>query len=105
MLSVSVISVCVCVFVCVCVCVSEHVFSTLHLYSSTRPSFLCGNFQIYSGFIDFFLTNKKKKSISSHFPFIFNWGHIDPKRHICKKKNYIPSERPNQAQVFLYEYR
>ncbi len=31
----------------ICVCVSEHVFSTLHLCSSTRPSFLCGNFQIF----------------------------------------------------------
>ncbi len=48
-LCVSHICVCVCVCVCVrvCVCVSEHVFSTLHLCSSTRPSFLCENFQIY----------------------------------------------------------
>ncbi len=64
----------ICVCVCVCVCVSEHVFSTLHLCSSTRPSFLCGNFQIYSGFIDFFLTKKKKKSVFFAFPIHFQLG-------------------------------
>ncbi len=63
-----------CVCVCVCVCVCEHVFSTLHLCSSTRPSFLCGNFQIYSGFIDFFLTNKKKKKYFFAFPIHFQLG-------------------------------
>ncbi len=30
---------------------------------------------------------------------------LTPKDTFVKKKNYIPSERPNQAQFFLYEYR
>ncbi len=48
-----------------------------------------------------FTNKKKKKSIFSLFPFIFNWGHIDPKYQISKKKKkYIPSEQPNQAQFF-----
>ncbi len=42
-----------------------------------------------------FFWTKKKNGIFSHFPFIFNWGHIDPKDHICKKMNftYLQNDR------------
>ncbi len=39
--------------VCACMYLSEYAHSTLHLCSSIRPSYLCGNVQIYPGFIDF----------------------------------------------------
>ncbi len=82
------------VCVCVCVCVSEHVFSTLHLCSSTRPSVMCGNFQIYSGFIDFFLTKKKKK-VFFRISHSFSIGVIlTPKDTFVKKKNtYLQNDR------------
>jgi len=35
---------------------------------------------------------KKKNRIFSHFPFIFNWGHIDPKDNINKFFFYMPLE-------------
>ncbi len=96
MLSVSVISL------CVCVCVSEHVFSTLHLCSSTRPSFLCGNFQIYSGFIDFFLTNKKKK-VFFRISHSFSIGVIlTPKDTFVKKKiTYLQNDRIKPSFFYM----
>ncbi len=49
---------CVCVCVSVSVCESEHACSMLHLCSSTSPSFMSGNFQIYARFVDFISSNE-----------------------------------------------
>jgi len=82
-------------------------YDALHLCSSTRPSFLCKNFQIYAGFFYFFWTHEENIFsffFFSHFLFISMWGHIDPEDQKCKLFFYfffyIPSEQPNQAQFF-----
>ncbi len=47
---------------------------------------------------------KKNIEIFSHFPLIFNWGHIDPKDHISKKK-FIAYLQKNRIKPILCEYR
>jgi len=70
-------------------------FDTLHLCSSTRPSFLCKNIQIYAGF------KKKKKKFFDTFFFTFPIHFISQTRSVKIFYIPVPSEQPNQALFFV----